>query len=355
MRGKALDARAASGRERWVEHGVFWCLPDAEPVSGFSCARRPCPLSQAPPARPRKPSAMFFQTPSLRAPSRFFRHHGPIAPRTRISEQRSAPPRRLEPAVDVLTTHDAHVVTLRAPSEDVELREPMAYEWHQRDGTIVLEGLLTSRPLGGAHVYRCRRQVPLYQRPSPYPHPVEILPPGSCLRGSAPSSSGWIGLESDYDDDEPLYCRDDGGLVLLQKPSMPQPQRFVRHVNLPADAALDRASCSKMRGGQAYQVTIPRHRPLSSPPPGPTKPRNQADRSPKTGNNKENSHQTPRTRPTTTTRETAGGSRDALHSAMEPILQECCASPENVSTPTETVQHWLAAPNGGFVKAAAAA
>ena len=145
----------------------FYCLPVLVPsgcrtgtVSGFSCARRPCPLSQAPPARPRKPSAMFFQTPSLRAPSRFFRHHGPIAPRTRMSEQRSAPPQRLEPAVDGLTTHEAHVVTLRAPSEDVELREPMAYEWHQRDGTIVLEGLLTSRPHGGAHVYRCRRQVP---------------------------------------------------------------------------------------------------------------------------------------------------------------------------------------------------
>ena len=79
----------------------------------------------------------------------------------------------------------------------------------------------------------------------------------------------------------------------------------------------------------------------------------QATCSLKTEIDKKNSNQT--SRQNTISREMAGGSRDALHSAMEPVLQECHASPENVSAPTETVQYWLAAANGGFVKAAAAA
>ena len=188
------------------------------------------------------------------------------------------------------------------------------------------------------------------------------------MRGSAPSRHGWIGLESDGDEDEPLYLRDDGGLVLIQRPTRPQPQPFARHLNLPADAVLDRASCSRMRGCDGYEVTVPRRRrpqthpmawqPAATATSAPkaqanehkTK-RHQASPPPK-GMNADKENRT--ARPSTTSREAAGGSRDVLRNTLEPVLQECSASPENVSTPSETVQHWVATANGGFVKAAAA-
>jgi len=301
--------------------------------------------------------AMFFGTPAFRSPYLSPRHAAPRDP--------PPPERRLEPNVKVQTTHDAYLVHLLAP-EGVTLSKPSASA--ERHSSIVLEGVLIPSQRG-AYVYQCRRQVACYGEPSNFAPPVEFLPPGSCVRGSAPSRHGWIGLESDLDDDEPLYLRDDGGLVLLQRPTRTQPQPFARHLDLPADAVLDRASCTKMRGCEGYVVTVPRGRRPQTHPPAwqPTAAATSASKAqanelkakrhpasppPKGMNaNKENHTARPST---TSSREIAGGSRDVLRTTLEPVLQECSVSPENVSTPSETVQHWVATANGGFVKAAAA-
>jgi len=332
---------------------------------------------------------MFFRTPSsIRALSPFGQ---PVAPPSPMRQQRPH-----EPEVKLVTMHDAYVLELRAP-EGVALTEPSAYV--DRENRIVLEGALVAHQRS-SYIYRCRRQVAAYAEPSPFARPVEVLPPGSCVHGSAPSRQGWIGLESDYEDEE-LYVRDDGGLVLIQRPARAEPQPFVRRLNLPADSDLQHASCSKMRGGGAYTVTVPRH-------PAPTHQAayhaaHQATHQAAQHATQHAAHQTanqtgprsaaakisdahihtqiPRSGPAspaskgmakgmhsgkenridrssrvrTTAREAAVGSRDALRSELEPVLQECSASPENVSTPSETVQHWVAAANGGFLKIAAAA
>merc|ERR1719399_836422 len=97
--------------------------------------------------------------------------------------------------------------------------------------------------------YITRSRAGLYAEPSTAAL-AGFIPAGQVLRGSMPSSRGWIAL-----DDEESFVRDDGSLA-LSSPA-PQPARFSRRVDMPDDADLEGASILEEKSS-GLTIRVPR-------------------------------------------------------------------------------------------------
>lgn len=283
---------------------------------------------------------------------RFPRQRLPASPKP--THMKSA----LEPSIEKASTSGSYRVTLTAPGE-AQLIRPSASIIGAN--TILLEGALQPTPRE-VYVYRAVRRAGLYNEPSTSAL-IDVLHPGSCIRGSAPSANGWIAVLGDDFDEDSLYLLDDGALELVRRPERPQPVRFSRRVEMPADAVASRATCATLGDAQGFAVTVPRIQPTSKSPPSgnasqPRKASSQtrATARPRTAPSpmpvgSESADTARPSRPKQKARpcESAGGSRDVL-TTSEPVLVEVASSPDNVRKPPETVQHWIAVSGGGFIQ-----
>jgi len=168
------------------------------------------------------------------------------APRRRSRAPMRAAPRvapRVAPHIDMRTDDDKYIVTLSAPKGH-SLVEPSASPIDAH--SILLEGSIGLDQRSNVYEYVSRTRVPVYAEPSHHARPYGVLPPGSVVRGSAPSNRGWIAI----DDDESWVC-DDGSLALSYEPSTPSTHAFAKRVALPKDADLSRATMRRRGGGRS--------------------------------------------------------------------------------------------------------
>lgn len=235
------------------------------------------------------------------------------------------------------------------------------------------------------YTYAVRRSAPVFSEPSTSAF-LGHLRAGICIKGSPPSSQGWIALS----DDETWVLDDGRSLALIERP---QPlANFARRLGpLPEDALLEHATVEEMsRGG--ILITVPRRtRPTSQPQPravpkaAPPRPRSAStDAPPRRAPYKPVTPPPPPARetqeetargdaglealekalrapkpaatsghppPTPPAKEVASGLHSSHHglSSEDPILVEVAASVHNVSSPTEAVESWFATDDGGFV------
>jgi len=141
-----------------------------------------------------------------------------------------APP---APLIDLTESERDYTVTVEAPT-NFSVTNLSAAEHKTRPSSIVVEGMLR-RTL--KHEYYARPGAAVYASPSRSAL-VGYLRASTVLRGSPPSSSGWIAL----DDGESFVSERE--VVLTHSP--PNPTPFAKRVDLPVDADLSRARVSSL-------------------------------------------------------------------------------------------------------------
>merc|ERR1719198_1565159 len=131
-----------------------------------------------------------------------------------------------------MTSLDMHTLTVDAPPQFL-LRDvhatPLASHALRIEGTLV--------PAERLREYVTQSRVRIFDEPSPHSC-IGFAPPGKVLRGTAPSSRGWIAL----DDNECFVSAHDAGLVARP---LAKPVAFAKRVSLPADAILERARAER--------------------------------------------------------------------------------------------------------------
>lgn len=253
------------------------------------------------------------------------------------------------------------------------------------------------RQMTNTHEYVARSRAVVYEHPRPGTRPIAVLPRGSIVQGSAPSSSGWI-KTADGD-----FMLDDGSLQLISVARPPAPVPFDKAFELPLDANLDAATSEMTKDGSLH-ISVPkirRGRPASSrmcmpqaaqdfnlQPPANARsaervstPKQASEKSrqphnvqvrtverahdaqppkprPESANVSEprssTSSQTAASRPTSAPAPKKASPRDNLPTKhlqkAEPILQESTVRAENVQRPIESMEEWVADESGGFVR-----
>lgn len=264
----------------------------------------------------------------------------------------------LEPEVESTSTRSEYLIHLSAP-RGLELFDTAA---QLVDNSIELSGAIGSS--ARLCTYRARRSAAVYAEPASRAL-LGYLRAGAIVKGSAPSSRGWIAL-----DDDETWMVDDGALALVEAP--PEPEPFVRHVDLPADALVERATSERAKD-QEMLIRVPRRPPAAPMPRMQPRPKPAPKAPPKrqhTGQEragaapvKTQSHEPPppppppvraARKPAAKTHAATPSLQEELSklSSAEPLLIECASSASNVSSPREDVESWEACDGGGFVRAA---
>ena len=281
---------------------------------------------------------------------------------------------KAEPEITTDQAADAYTIIVEAPPS-FELDHPRA----TLNGAYKMElhGVLRGSALCE---YVAVQRTGVYAAPGR--QMIGVLPGRSVLRGEAPTR-GWVLLE----DEEGWVDADD--LRMLSRPSAPQ--RFTRTVELPADA-LARSATSRVLDDGALHITVPRREtrappappaprpraaetprapmrsaPAPAPPPAPStrpSPARHATAAPAVAAvpaspasaRSAASKPKPATRPPAATASAAKPARGHGHhvggalpaSTDGPVLMETESSDDNVQSPKEAVQEWIAHADGGF-------
>lgn len=308
----------------------------------------------------------FLDHSSLRSPRHLNAPHTPFRTHTRVRpDPRPRAPQPPQPIVET-SSSDEYTITLKAPPGYV-VQDASA----SRVDTSIIEltGTMRRQHTSSSmlYTYTTNARIPAFGAPSLRTH-VGFVPAGRRVRGSAPSSAGWVALEDD-DDIFVLYDPYDDALR-CHGPQQESPlTRFVRHVELPSDALLERATKYEPMGldGEgdgavaALQIKVPRRsvslrsaphqrRPTatgqghgfasekyqerySTPAAPPTK-RAAAKEAPLNRPHPPSPKSSPVTTHTPTSR---------------PVLVEVEPSPCNVQRPEEMADQWVAVEDGSFV------
>jgi hypothetical protein len=315
--------------------------------------------------------------------TRFFDPRSTIRapPRPQVASSRSTP--TVSPHVSLTTAAEQHEVTLSPPDDSYKIVDAQA-SLGDDARSIVLEGSLLKKA-DGAYQYQTRRRAGVYSRPSQHAL-AGVLPPGKVVRGGAPTSEGWIAL----DEEEGAWMLDDGTLALVGRPAPSRPQPFAKHVALPADSEPRRATSRPLgrnRGDGGLIVSVPRTRRTPAPRPVPVNvhrrppAQQQHNQPPATAPPKPSAKPAAKpaakqsARPATAAHandvsaeeykrqhKRQAAERRGMHDALRTLLGdeagallvECDAddvSARNVQSPSEQVEEWVAATDGGFVRA----
>ena len=171
----------------------------------------------------------------------------------------------VEPHIKLEQSRDEYLVSLQAAGFEVDnVQASVERDGHRR---LTLTGLLRSLP----QPFKYFVQHPTAVYSAPQGRRLGFLQAGMVLRGGPPLHGGWIAVE---DEDEDLWVLDDGSLALASAGRQAQAHNFCKHIALPADAAIDRATRQELQNGSVV-VIVPRRRASvrpEAPPPTRTAP-----------------------------------------------------------------------------------
>lgn len=185
----------------------------------------------------------------------------------------AAAARRPEPQIDTSQDIDAFFITVRAP-QGYKCEDTRA---SRRGATsLKIEGTLLGAPRSSVSTYVTRSRAGVFAEPSTRSGSLMgIMPAGRIVRGSAPSSRGWIALCSPEDDEESeAYMRDDGSLALTEN-GLASPHNlerifpFAEHIDLPLDADIERGTSTPNADG-SLTIRVPKKREEKKVPAIPT-------------------------------------------------------------------------------------
>jgi len=171
--------------------------------------------------------------------------------------------RRPEPEIDtsrdIQNEFETFVITVRAP-QGYKCEDASASR--RGDARLKVEGTLVEASHSSISTYVTRTRATVYAEPSTRAGSLlDIVPAGRIVRGSAPSSHGWIALCSPEDDESELYMRDDGSLALIEDGSASQNNHertvpFAKHIDLPSDVDIARGTSTPNDDG-SLTIRVP--------------------------------------------------------------------------------------------------
>jgi len=286
-----------------------------------------------------------------------------------------------KPVIRADTGLKAYTVTIQVPGPSTYLESVNARASSR--ASITVNGFMCSGTPGD-YDYVVRQRCGLYAMPSQH-ELIDVLKPGTILRGAPPTNTGWIDLSGE---DGEAWVIDDGSVAVIEKKKVP----FHHDFDVPQDGILDQASIQQ--DDLCVVITIPREQPkrkqvhVSSAPrsvkagasvleetlpgtgqnPSAQKPasrpfNNNQMKPPLTGHDpatisrerpfqgdKGDRGQLPQNWSKTAYKDNLSGE---LPKSSSPLLTESPPCPGNVQSPAEDCQEWIASAQGGFMLAEA--
>lgn len=166
-----------------------------------------------------------------------------------------APPKP-QPHIDMRARdRSEYLIDVSAPA-GFDLNRPRA---SKKNNALLLEGSLVESSLN-MREYVTRSRAGIYDEPSTSAL-VAFVPAGQLVRGSLPSSRGWIAL-----DDDVTWMLDDGSLAFAEPAMAMEPVEFARKLEMPEDADLDSATTLKSGKQGRLTIRVPRRPPAKQQP-----------------------------------------------------------------------------------------